>query len=134
MAFVRATFDPLCASPRAQYEAAAAASNRPGTCTEWPPGPRQVCQMPCFFDWGHGASIQHKRRGNWSLFGQLLTLYVHRQGPNATGRLHKIDLVRLQSAPQGPERCVRCPASSVEGTGHRSSTRGGVIGLCLGNY
>ncbi len=91
--------------------------------------------MPHVFGKGHGASIQHKRRGNWPLFGQLLTLYVHRPGHNTRRRrLLHTDLVRAQSGHQGPDRCARCPASSVRGTGHRSCTRCGVIGLCLGNH
>ncbi len=69
------------------------------------------------------------------MFGQLSTVYVHRPGHNTRRRrLLHTDLARAQSGPQGPDRRVRCPASLVGGTGHRSSTRPGVIGLCLGSY
>ena len=107
-----------------------AAYNRPGTCTERSPGPRQVFQMARISGGGRGASIQQRRLGNRPLFGQLLNLYVHRQGHNTTGRrLRQIDLVCSQGCPQGPGRCARCLGSSAGGTGRRSSIKGGVIGL-----
>ena len=42
-------------------------------------------------------------------------------------RLHKTVLVRVQSGPQGPGRCARCPGPSAVGTRRRSTTKGGVI-------
>ena len=63
----------------------AAASNRPGTCTRWSPGPGQGWQVLRAFGGGYGASIPHQRRGKWPYFGQLLTLYVNRLGRKRRG-------------------------------------------------
>jgi hypothetical protein len=47
------------------------------------------------------AFIPHHGWGNWSLFGQLLTLRVYRPGHNTTRqRLLQTDLVRVQGGPQ----------------------------------
>jgi hypothetical protein len=135
LAFVWATIDPLWASPRAQCDGAAAASNRPGTCTEWLPGPRQVCLMSRTFSGGQGTSILHQMWGNWPLFRQPFTLYVHRPGLNATGRrLLQTDLIRAQGGSQDPGRCVKCLGPSVGGPRRDSSTRVGVIGPYFGSF
>ena len=52
MVLIFSTCGPLCASTRAQYGGAAAASNRPGACAGWLPGLRQVWQMHRALGWG----------------------------------------------------------------------------------
>ena len=80
-----AILDPLCALPRAQYDRVAAASNRPGTCQRWSPGPRQVCPMLRAFSGGHRVLNFHQRHGNWLVICHFMALPVHRQGHKRRG-------------------------------------------------
>jgi hypothetical protein len=78
LALIVSTFDPLYASPRAQYNGAAAASNRPATYEGWSPGPGQVCPMLWAFGEGHAASIPLQWRDNWPLFELVWAFLLQR--------------------------------------------------------
>jgi hypothetical protein len=70
-ALVWPTFSALCASTRAQYDGAAAASNRPGTCAGWLSGFRQVWQMLWTLGWGTRRRSRAKDEESGSCFVDL---------------------------------------------------------------